>query len=373
MPAEPGPTNTYVQSLDATGQIIAYVRDPKRFRINSYLAYRPAKQMVGLYCVLDRDNQARVVTEAEFAWADGQARPDGYNNLDAFDLREYRTKRFDIPFTVGNLTREQASWDIVASQAAGRMQQYMTLQTLLAIQTLETAGNWGANTNDANVLNDGAGFWDTSDTASNAIQKSIYAAIEAVMLATNGVVTMDELRLVIGVKAARRLRTAREITDYIKGSPQALAQVRGELPNPNVEFGLPAKLFGVELVVENAVRVTSRKTTSGFNNGTRSFIKDPSSAVLMSKVDALPGDQVNATMPTPNFSTLQVFYYDGPNTQNNNSEAEGPSGLYTVETFEDTRNKRLDGHVVTNFDRRLVAPESGYLITNILSPAALAS
>lgn len=371
MPAEPGPTNTYVPSLDATGQIIQFVRDPKRFRVNNYIAYRPAKQMVGLYMVYDRDNPARVVTEAEYQWADGEPRPDGYNNLDGFDLREYRTKRYDIPFTVGNLTREQASWDIVASQAAGRLMQYMTLQTWLITQTLENTANWtltsGNHFADCNTLNGGAGYWDTGDTASNPIQKTLYAALDAIMLDTNATVTMDDLRLIIGVRAARQMRTSREITDYIKQSPQALAQVRGELPNPNVEFGLPAKLFGFEVMVESAVRVSSRKTATGFNTGTRNYIKDPTSAIILSKQDGLPGDQVNATMPTPNFSTFQVFYYDGPNSQNNNSDADGPSGLYTVETFEDTRNKRLDGHVVTNFDRRLVAPESGYLITGILS------
>jgi acid phosphatase family membrane protein YuiD len=364
MPVEPGATNTYVPSWDATGQIVAYVRNPKKFRINSYVAYRPANKMVGLYMVYDKDNPARVVSEEEFNWPDGAVRPEGNNNLDGFDLKEYRTFRKDIPFSVGNLTRQQATWDIVAAQAAGRMMQYMTLTTWNVVKFLETAANWPAShVATADALSGGFGFWDTSDTNLNAIQKTIYAAVEQIMLDTNAMVSMDELRMVIGVQAARKIRYAKEVLDYIKQSPMALAQVRGELPNQNVEFGLPAKLFGMDLIVENAVRVSSRKNAAG--TSTKAFIKDPNTAVILSKQDGLPGDQVG-DFPTPNFSTFQVFYYTGDGNKNEEKSG-GPSGLYTVETFEDTRNKRLDGHVVTNFGDKMVAGESGFLITNILS------
>jgi hypothetical protein len=367
MPAEPSPTNVYVPSLDATGQIIAFIRNPDQFRFNRYVAYRKASKMVGLYMVYDRDNPARIVTEAEYAFPDGAVRPDGFENLDGFDLREYRTRRFDIPFTVGNLTRAQASWDIVAAQAAGRLQQWATLFTNSVVSLLETAANWGGvHVADANTLNGNAGFWDTGDTASNPIQKTIYAAVEAIRSDTNSMVSLKDLKMILGVSAARRIRTSREITDYIKGSPDATAQIRGEVDNPNVDFGLPAKLYGIELVVEDAVRVTSRKTATGFNNATRTFIKEPQSAIIVSKQDGLPGDQVG-DFPTPNFSTFQVFYYVGDGPESGEAAKQGPSGLYTVETFADSRNLRLDGHVVTNFDRRLVAPESGYLIQNILS------
>lgn len=361
MPAEPSATNTYVPSFEATGQIVAFVRDPKKFKFNDYVQYRPATKMVGLYMVYDKDNPARVVTSQEFLWADGQVRPEGNNNLDTFDYKEYRTKRYDIPFTVGNLARNQAPWDLVAAQAAGRLQQYATLMTYEILQTLESTGNWGSNTDTATNL--GGGKWDAGSAANPYMQRGLYAGIEAVLKATNGMVTPDMLRLVIGPDAARKVRTSAEILDYVKSSPFAMAQIRGELDNPNVLYGLPSHLFGVELVIEDAVRVSSRKGAAATSRG---FVKDGDKAILLTKDAGLPGDQVGM-MPTPNFSTFQVMYYVGDRAENTQDQGGGPSGLYTVQTFEDTRNERLDGHVVTNFAKVLAAPEAGYLFQDILT------
>lgn len=368
---EAGPTNTYMPgwdtNTDATGQIVHYMKDPKNFRFNEYCAFRPALRMAGIYYVLDKDQPARFVSKAEYAWPDGADRPSGNQNNLPFGTEKYMTERFNIPFVVGNLTRNQAPWDLVASQGASAAQQWATLFTADVVGVLEDANNWGTHTKSADQLNGGVGYWDTSDTTLNAIQNTIYAAVEQIMLDTNSLVTMDQLRMVIGVQAAKRMRTAREITDYVKGSPEALAQVRGELPNRNLEFGLPAKLFGMDLIVENAVRVTTRKGVTA----NRIFIKSGNSAVIMTKQDGLPGDMVSERFATPNWSTFQVMYYTGAGKGNKDDARDtGPSGLYTVQTFEDLENERLKGHIVTNFDQKLVAPESGYLITEILSPAA---
>jgi hypothetical protein len=38
-----------------------------------------------------------------------------------------------------------------------------------------------------------------------------------------------------------------------------------------------------------------------------------------------------------------------------------------LETFEDTLNRRLQGRVVSDLAFKMIMPESGYLITDILS------
>ena len=56
----PSATNTWVPNWEATGQIIAFCRNPKEFRINDYVAFRPAKKPIGLYLTLDTTQNRRV-------------------------------------------------------------------------------------------------------------------------------------------------------------------------------------------------------------------------------------------------------------------------------------------------------------------------
>lgn len=369
---EPGAYNVYVPGADtqATLAIIAFLKSPKKYRYNSYVAYRPATRMQGIYLVLDKDAGARHLTMNQYAWRDGANRPEGNNNALPFGSMPYRTERYNIPFTVGNLSREQASWELVAAHGAMAAMQWATGFTTEIMTLLENPANWGTHTADANDLNGGAGFWDESDTQLQAFQRTIYTAVEQVIKDTNAMVSSEDLRLILGVEAARKLRSSREMTDFIKGSPDAQRSIENaDRSNPNAEFGLPKYLAGLELIVENAVRVTTPK---GGNPTGRVFLKDPTSALIVAKQDALPGDQVSDQFSVPNFSTFQVFHYTGAGKGNNDDSKNGPSGLYTVQTFEDPINEKLAGHIVTNFDMKLVAPESGFLITNVINPENLA-
>jgi hypothetical protein len=345
---EPSPTNTYPPSWDAAGQVIAFIRDPNKFKINNYVQFRPASAMLGLYMVLDGDQGARVVEEAAFDWADGNERPKGHDQLAQFRMVPYRCQRKDYPYTVGNLTRKQCPWQLEAAQAALSMQQAMTLRTMRIVSLMENAANWGDNTADADTLNGGVGGWDTADTGNYAIRKTLNAAVLEINKATNGMITSKDLRLVLGADGAKAIGESKEMADYVKSSPSAEAALRGEIFNPNLDYNLPPKLYGIEVVVEDTVRVSSRK---GAATVTKEYVKSGDSAVLVSKVNGLPGDQVGP-YPVPNFSTVQVFHYDG---------------LLKVQSFEDAVNELLSGHVVENFTEVLAAPAAGYLITDILT------
>lgn len=356
MSAYPGPSNTWVPSWEATGQVIAFARNPKKFKVNDYVAFRPAKKMVGLYLELDSDQFARVVTSDEFTWADGAERPSGNNNLIPFDFREYRCKRYDFPVTLGNLTVEQADWNVMAFHSAMVMQQAMTAFTKRVVDVIDSATEFSGQTDTATNL--GGGKWDVATTALPYIRKTVDAVIEAILKGTGAMVTADELRMVIGPTGARRMAESQELLDYLKQSPYAMAQVRGEDPGArNNHYGLPNKMYGVEIVIEDAVRVSTRK---GASSTTKDFIKDSDKVTFLSKQDALPGDQVGDA-PTPNFSTVQAFYYGEQGDTNDKS------GYLVVETWDDVRNKRKEVHVVQNIAEKLVAKKSGYLVTDILT------
>jgi hypothetical protein len=347
---EPGPTNTYPPSWDATGQIITFIRDPNMFALNDYCKFRPATAMQGLYLYLDGDQGARVTNDAQFDWADGAERPKGQDQLAQFRYVPYICQRKDYPWVLGNLTLEQCPWQLQAAQGALVMQQAMTLRTMRVVAMLESAANWGDNTDDANDLNDGAGTWDLADTGNYAIRKTFNGVVLAVNESTNGMVKSRQLRCVVGPDLAKAMGESKEMADYIKNTPYAYEALKGKLAadNPNTEYNLPPVVYGVQIVIEDAVKVTSPKGATTVSKGR---VKDRNSAVFGSMIDGLPGDQVGQ-FPTPNFSTFQIFHH---------------GGLLKSMTWNDVRNERVEGHVTETFVEAMVAPAAGYLVTNTLS------
>ena len=64
--------------------------------------------------------------------------------------------------------------------------------------------------------------------------------MELILDDTLAAVDLDDLVLLINSADAGNLIESQEIVDYIKGSPDALAQIKGELPGKNSMYGLPS-------------------------------------------------------------------------------------------------------------------------------------
>lgn len=355
MPVYPSATNTWIPSWDATGQVIGFCRSPKNFRINDYAAFRPAKKMVGVYLKYDSLQFVRVPTDDEFTWADGGERPSGNNNLLGFDFLEYATQRRDFPVTLGNLSVAQTDWPIMAAHSQMTMSQAMTSLTRRALNVLEATANWGSNFGTATAL--GGGLWLGSTVANGFIRKTIDQVVVNILLTTNGLVTPDQIRMILAPATAKAIAEAPETIDYLKQSPFAMAQVMGDVPGKNRLFSLPDVLYGVSVEVETATVEPNRKgATSG-----RAFVKDSNKVVFATKQDMGTADFVGDKNTLPNMSTFQIFYYG------EQGETDAKNGLVTVETWDDVRNKRMEVHCVQNTIEKMVASESGYLVTNVLS------
>lgn len=370
--ASPGLNNTWVPSWEATGQMIAFIRDPKSFPVNEYIAMRPAKKTVGLYLVLNSAHAARVDNEDRYRWPEGAERPRGDNNTMPFEFMPYRTERYDIPVNLGNNVIKQADWQIIAVHTSMELQQTMTLRTWKILKVLDTPASWGSNNTDtvANLVSSVGATWANSTSATQTIRDSINKAVIQIQLRTAGMVNKGHLNLVLHPEAAAAIAKSQEIIDMVKQSPEAQAQIRGEAgaDSKNSFYGLPKQIYGVNLVVENSTRNAAKVGAPDSID----FIKAKNSAILTSKIEALPGDHVADMGSTPNFSTFQLFYYDGESGTSEYSHGLGKKqsetgGLLVVETFQDVRNKRMEVHVVENYDLKMVAPESGYLFQNILT------
>jgi hypothetical protein len=177
-----------------------------------------------------------------------------------------------------------------------------------------------------------------STTARQDIKRSLNTAAELIMDATLAVVEPEELMVVINSALAAELAQTQEIVDYLKGSPTAYAQIRGELPGRNAMYGLPDQLYGYELIIEKTRKVTSRK---GATRAVSQVL--PKATPFMC---ARPGG-LEGVENTPNFSTCCLFMLEE----------------MTTEQKRDDDNRRTKTRVVENYAAVLTAPATGVLFT----------
>lgn len=345
----PSATNVFSISFESTYMIVSATRDPKKFKLAKYVQYVPTKTRVFRYLKLDLDEPARVVQSSDYSWAPGGEAP-AVPNIGAFQFVDTGTTKYAYPWTLPQEAVDQAEWDIENSQMGIVQSKAMTNRTMLVSTLAQTAGNWpSTNTADNNTLNGGRGPWETasSDPASAyylAIKKGLQAAATAVVLQTNAVMKWNDLNLVINPILANAGGASAEIYDYVKGTPDSFARQKGE-ESQIAEYGMPPEYAGLKVVVEDAVKVTSRpNASSGLGTGgTRTWVWGTTSAVLLARQGG-----ITAQFGGPALSTIQLYAY---------REME-------VKTKNDVDNERVQGRITDDIATVLPFGQSGFLITN---------
>lgn len=339
----PGGSNTYIPSWEATGIIIKYTRNPSFFRINRYVKELKVPRDQGYYLTLGGDDPYRVVSINDYLWEDSVDAPGGRQERQAFGFLPYRTARYCFPFNLGRKSVTQAEWPILAEHAAMAAAKAMTVRTMLNTTLATTSANWTGTwgTNYSAV----SGVWSTSSATNLYVQTDLNTALIAIEQASGGIVTDEEaLQLTVNPTLARGVAKAPEYRGYILGSPDALAAITDQR-NPNRKYGLAPFLYGLRLVVENAIVVTTPKpgnvTTQPAT--TRSYIWNTQYACISSRPQGIvaPDEQ------TLDFSTFAFRFYE----------------QMTTEQKSDPDNRREIGRVVEDYTVSLQAPQTGYLLT----------
>jgi hypothetical protein len=344
MPAVyPSASNVFVRDHDASNKmVIDFARNIKSFAVNRYMQIIPVKKIAGYYLEMTIEEAGRIqFTDLKnFVWYDGQAAPEGLDGTESFQYKEFTCVRYAYPFQLGDLTVDQASWDILAQHASIKARQAMTARTQLAVGVMTTTGNYDAShVLDVTTIAGNTGNWAQSTTARQDIKRSLNTAAELILDDTLAAVEPADFILVISSSLAAEIAQSQELVDYIKGSPDAYAQIRGELPNRNAFYGIPEKIYGFTVEVEATRKVTTRKgqTTS------RSQVLAKGTPFLCSRPGGLVG-----VADAPNFSTGVIFAQEE----------------MTTETLRDAPNRRTTGRVVENLVSKVVAPASGILFTS---------
>lgn len=339
----PGYLNTFIRDHDASNKmVIDFARNINKFAVNKYCQIVPVKKVAGYYQKMTIEEAGRILYTdlRNFVWYDGSEAPLGFDGTESFNFLPFQCIRYCYPFTLGDLTIDNASWNILAQHSSIKARQAMTARTQLAISALTNTANYPtSHVLDIPDISGNSGTWAQSTTARQDIKRSFETMAEAILDDTLAGIELDELMVVINSAMAAALTQTQEVVDYIKGSPEALAQVRGELSGTNTMYGLPDKLYGFPIVVEKTRKVTSRKLA------TRAVSQVlPTATPLMC---ARPGGLVGVA-DSPTFSTCVIFAFEE----------------MTVETLRDANNRRTIGRCVENLVPAVVAGISGGMFQN---------
>jgi hypothetical protein len=359
----PSGTNTYLPSFDATGNmIVSFSRNVKDFALNKYVTITPVTKSTGYYLRLTYEQAARVSNANlnDFVWHDGNDAATGEFNKESFTFDSYKTERYAFPFRLGYKAVDQADWKIIAQHSAIIGQQAMTARTLQVFNKINTNTNWDLTSgteqwySTASLALTGLGVaGGTSSstsglaglargTANNpVIKKFLNAAAIRMNKKTLGVVGPKDLQWVMSPSVAQVLAVSEELQDYLKQSPFALSQVRGDSASQNGIYGLPDQLYGYNVVIEDAVRIGQKKKDTAAPD----YIWGNTTALI-----ARPGQLVGFE-GAPSFSALHLMMYEE----------------MTVEQRDDPDNRRITARVVEDYGTEVVAPVAGFVIQNSLS------
>jgi len=347
-PVYPSPTNVVVPNMEATNRLVVdFARNINEFPVLRYTQIVPVKSVTGLFLRMTVEEAGRILSSdlSEFVWPDGQDAPIGLDNTESFQFETYRAERYAFTAALGERTQEAAQWDIVGQQASIKARQAMTARTVLAAAKIFNQNLYPA-THVINVQSTFGAYWSAATTSNLVIRKSLNAAVQKIIDDTLGAVRPKDLILLISDTVARAIAESQEFSDYLKGSPDALGALRYQFKDdstlPNA-FGLPKRLYGLEVVVDDTRKVVSKKKAS---SPTIEPVLPGTQAAVISRVGAL-----EAPYSPVAFSTCMFFMKDE----------------MKVENVFDQINKRTLIRVIEDYDCQLVAPATGVLLTNVLA------
>lgn len=309
----PGPRNVYIPAFGGKQQanlITSFARDPKKFAVNKLPQRTPTDLLSGNWLQLRPEALARIFLDPNSViWVDGQPAPTGNHNAQDFRAVPYNCERRALPDYIGWQTREQAVFPIQDTKLSALGHLMMTQRTQafynVALNTnnhlashVKTATEW------SNIGGTG-GLWSAGTITNPIIKRSLLNMANQIRTDTLNTVSYKDLTLVITPPAAIAMANSQEIHNYLAQSPYALAQIRGDVENQNGEWGLPTKLYDMELVIDGTLKTTSPRMQVP---GTATDILTDTTALVLTTPGAIKS---NMTQVGSLFSSFHMFVYRG--------------------------------------------------------------
>jgi hypothetical protein len=334
MPSSAGGNVTYIPTA-STKLIVGYSRDRNKYAVNKLTKMIPTDKQAGYYWSIRPQESARILSRDGLRWADGAANKVSDFNKDEWNLTSYQTDRIARTVGIGYMAVQQAEIPVKEAQSqnlAMNIMQVVTkdFYTLLASNTY-LPGNAGT------ASSFGGGVWANATTTNRFIQKTLQGIGRAVEIATVGAVKYSDLTLVISPAIANVIASTQEFGEGVIQSQGAVGQLQGT-ENWNSNYGIGPTLYGMNVVVDQTVQVTTNQNAAGTATG--SYMSSSQFAYVIAR----PGDLVDIAGVGTDFSTVANFVFKGEEM--------------LVEEWDEQFNKRWVLRVTYNNVMKVVANET---------------
>lgn len=354
MPASfPSFTNSFIPSASTTAEITAnlvvnYARNKSKFLVNRYATITPVRLPVGFYSRLSAGANIRLnpTSGYGYGWAPGQRRPDGSWNQIGNTRVPYATYRYGYPTQLDLQTVDTADWKIQPTYFNMVATQAMVNRTYQMAAVATNSANYPSlHVSTATAL--GGGFLDAGTGTAPFLQAAIQNAAIRISKSTGGMVSSPkELMLITNPNGAAKLSRSQEIREYLARQEGAIKVLTGEEPTNAINYNVPDKMYGTELIIEGAV-FNSGGITAEDEILNSNFVWPDSTVLICARSDQLVWPEGAVGNP----STLGIFEYEAMN----------------AETKTDSWDRILHMSVSEQFQPQVVAPLTGFLITNAFS------
>lgn len=341
IPTYAGPYNVTVPNHEATGNlVISYSRNEKDFPLNRYVKMIPVEKLQGYYLKMTNEEAGRLLTDGETDWADGMPRPLGLGTTESHAYVDYRIRRKIFNTPIGDMTANEADWNIRQQYQRINAQKAMTRRTKQAVTALTTSGNYASShvSTVAAICGSSETFASSTGTTLN-IKKCIDYAMNQIEKDSLSAVKIEDMVLVLNPSLASAMSITGELREYLKSSPYAGKVLTGEWSGASFR-GLPPKLYDVNVVIENTTETTNKRGATE----AKSYVMGNAVAALIAR----PGGLVNTDGDS--FSTLSMFVHKQMDM--------------LVESIRNERDKLTEEGVVDGTDSQVTAPVTGFLFTS---------
>jgi hypothetical protein len=269
--------------------------------------------------------------------------PSGQWNQQGFEMKQWSTEQFRVPTQIPLQAIDVASFKLEPAMFSMLCQQAMTRRTLSMATVATTASNYPtAHVATANAL--AGGYLDAGTNANPYLQNAIQSAVQVISKSTGGMVgDTAQCAVICNPASAALLSRSEETRGYLSNQIGAIRFLRGEEPTNSRNWNLPDKVYGADLIIENAI----------YNDGPLSAADDtsnnnycwPDDFVL---VVAKPTKIEWPEGATGNPATLTTFEYEAMN----------------AETQLLPWDRLLNMAITEQYQCQVAAPLTGFLITD---------
>lgn len=350
----PSDRGWYVPSYDTSANLIVnYGRNPKDYQVNTLAKIFNVDKQEGFYAKLDPAEYARITNPQNIVWPDGQPLGYGLQDAQGMTFLPYFTQRRAVFTTLGDLTVDQSQIPMIAQQQSVLANKMMLYRSKAFYNCgFDSNNHLASHVNTATAI--GGGVLSSATASNNYIQQTFRAVATQIQQDTYGQVDRSQLSVIMSPQTAMRLAATQEIRDTLVQQQLASEQVL-EGGSKTWAFGLPPVLYGIRVIIDTAC-------------------EDAGPRAPLNSAAAVPTFQANST---PNYNLLFVVRQGDLEIEGNLATDFTSIAFFMLhgkemvsEVFDIYWEKRKQLILWENWDVRMVAPETAYLVTSVFGSAS---